>query len=282
MNRAEFQQTGGFPLETDTLTFMQTAFTALQSMVAFGGDNYILSGCVVNGTNVSNGFMVINGELLPFTGGLLQTKVVIRETPTGRVFENGSTKTVFYSRNAQFGTGNEFTLFADLVRIKDLKTFRNLPHQFSSAIDLDSESFLATSKAIRAVYEALKNQVPSGLIAMWKGSINTIPNGWVLCDGQNGTDDLRDKFIVGSGYSYAVDAQGGEARHTLTIEEIPSHSHDLDLPSMNFQNDGTGGPDVGKEGGDSRNFAGSIKSTGGGLSHNNLPPYWSKAFIQKL
>lgn len=65
--------------------------------------------------------------------------------------------------------------------------------------------------------------MPSGLISMWKGSIATIPSGWKLCDGNNGTPDLRDKFIVcakqddsgvaKSEVSGSLEQSGGTAYH---------------------------------------------------------------------
>jgi len=67
--------------------------------------------------------------------------------------------------------------------------------------------------------------VPRGVIVMWSGSIATIPSGWALCDGANGTPDLRDRFVVGAGSSYSVGATGGENIHTLTVAEMPSHNH---------------------------------------------------------
>lgn len=47
-------------------------------------------------------------------------------------------------------------------------------------------------------YAKLKKQpsIPTGLIAMWSGT--EVPRGWVLCDGQNNTPDLSDKFIIGT------------------------------------------------------------------------------------
>jgi len=51
--------------------------------------------------------------------------------------------------------------------------------------------------------------VPTGGIIMWSGSIGSIPSGYVICDGSNGTPDLRDRFVVGSGNSYAVGNTGG-------------------------------------------------------------------------
>ena len=70
---------------------------------------------------------------------------------------------------------------------------------------------------------------PAGAIVAWSGSVDAIPVGWALCNGENGTPDLRDKFILGAGGSYSVGAAGGEAAHTLTTLEIPDHNHALEL-----------------------------------------------------
>lgn len=53
------------------------------------------------------------------------------------------------------------------------------------------------------------NPIPAGGIIMWSGSIGSIPAGYYLCDGNNGTPDLRDRFVVGSGNTYAVGNTGG-------------------------------------------------------------------------
>ena len=71
----------------------------------------------------------------------------------------------------------------------------------------------------------LTNVIPSGIICMWSGESTAIPSGWNLCDGSNGTPDLRDRFIVGAGNTYKVKDTGGEATHTLTTNEMPSHNH---------------------------------------------------------
>lgn len=67
--------------------------------------------------------------------------------------------------------------------------------------------------------------VPSGIIAMWSGSTLSIPSGWVLCDGLNSTPDLRDRFIVGAGSTYAVGDTGGANTVALAAGEMPSHTH---------------------------------------------------------
>jgi len=66
---------------------------------------------------------------------------------------------------------------------------------------------------------------PSGGIIMWSGSVASIPSGWYLCDGNNSTPDLQNRFIVGAGSSYAVGATGGADSVTLSTAQIPAHSH---------------------------------------------------------
>jgi microcystin-dependent protein len=81
--------------------------------------------------------------------------------------------------------------------------------------------------AVTATQSQLNTPVPVGFIGMWSGSTATVPTGWALCDGTNGTPDLRDRFIVGAGSTYAVGATGGANTVTLTTSQIPSHSHDI-------------------------------------------------------
>lgn len=53
--------------------------------------------------------------------------------------------------------------------------------------------------------------VPSGAILVWSGSVATVPSGYVLCNGSNGTPNLQDSFVVGAGNSFSVNATGGFA-----------------------------------------------------------------------
>ena len=63
----------------------------------------------------------------------------------------------------------------------------------------------------------------TGMIMMYTGS--TAPSGWAICNGQNGTPDLRDRFIVGAGSAYSVNNTGGANSVTLTEAQMPSHNH---------------------------------------------------------
>lgn len=63
-----------------------------------------------------------------------------------------------------------------------------------------------------------------GTITAWSGSIVDIPAGYQLCDGTNGTPDLRDKFIVGAGTTYSPSDTGGAVNHTHQAT-TDGHSH---------------------------------------------------------
>lgn len=67
--------------------------------------------------------------------------------------------------------------------------------------------------------------LPNNTIAFWSGQINTIPTGWQLCDGTNGTPDLRDKFLVGAGSTYSIGNTGGSNTVALTAPQLPAHTH---------------------------------------------------------
>ena len=74
--------------------------------------------------------------------------------------------------------------------------------------------------------------VPVGGIIIWSGSVASIPTHWQICDGTNGTPDLRDKFVMGAGSTYAVNATGGAATASLahthtnpTTSAGSSHTH---------------------------------------------------------
>jgi microcystin-dependent protein len=87
----------------------------------------------------------------------------------------------------------------------------------------DSTTKIATTAFTHALVQAI---LPAGVITMWSGAIATIPSGWVLCNGSNGTPDLRDRFIVGAGGGgYSVGDNGGSSSTTLTTTELPSHTH---------------------------------------------------------
>ena len=110
--------------------------------------------------------------------------------------------------------------------------------------------------------------IASGVILLWSGAIVDIPAGWLLCDGTLGTPDLRDRFLVGSGSTYAVDEVGGSVEHNHDFTGV-GHTHTL-----------VGG--AGLTAGAAFDLeTSSTAVTGTTDNKNGLPPFFSLAFIMK-
>ena len=85
-------------------------------------------------------------------------------------------------------------------------------------------------------------------------------------------EQLKDKFLLCAGTTYAAGSTGGEATHTLTVQEMPSHSHTTKW-SYPYLGSGTiyGSRDSGLN--TYEDIGNEINNTGGGQPHNNMPPY---------
>lgn len=106
----------------------------------------------------------------------------------------------------------------------------------------------ASITALNALEAYVNARLPSGFIGLWSGSVASIPTGWLLCNGTNGTPDLRNRFIVGAGSTYAVNSTGGSADAVVV-----SHSH---------------GGSTGAEGSHSHTFSGNTGGQSANHSHS--------------
>ena len=97
-----------------------------------------------------------------------------------------------------------------------------------------------TSVPVNSTLNTLNVGIPPGTIAMWSGPLDSIPDGWQLADGTNGTVDLRNRFVVGAGSTYGLGVSGGSANtvlpahthsatstSTFTGSALPTHSHGI-------------------------------------------------------
>jgi hypothetical protein len=208
--------------------------------------------------------------------------------------------------------------------------FSAISSAIASKSDSNSPSFTGTPTAPTAVagtnttqlattafaLDAAKAAFPIGGIILWSGAVSAIPATWQLCDGTNGTPNLRDRFIVGAGSTYAVGATGGSANATL-----PSHTHTAtntisnaahqhyvvhnaqgsNEGSLNSSNymirrgiyggdfsydfSSTGSPaNIGltSSAGGSLGVATAVSTEGASATNANLPPYYALCYIQKI
>jgi len=152
----------------------------------------------------------------------------------------------------------------------------------TSTTQIASTAFVAT--AVAAAF-------PSGGIIIWSGSVASVPSGWYLCNGSNGTPDLRDRFVVGAGSTYAVAATGGSANaivvshtHTATVTD-PGHAHSY--TTSNFTGNQNSGQALATDsvssttGSNTTGISVGISTTGSSATNANLPPYYALAYIMK-
>lgn len=126
-----------------------------------------------------------------------------------------------------------------------------------------------STAALTGSLVGLAYAVPAGGIIMWSGSIVSIPTGWVICDGTNGTPDLRDRFVVGAGTTYSVGGTGGATTHTHSVSNLGWGT----AAAVNVSGQLLAGP---TDGGAS--WSNNSITSGSGSS---LPPYYALAYIQK-
>jgi hypothetical protein len=129
--------------------------------------------------------------------------------------------------------------------------------------------------------------IPTGLIAIWSGATGSIPSGWTLCNGSNGTPDLRNSFIIGAGSTYAVGQTGGSAdsivvSHTHTVTD-PGHLHNTASTGGGAITNSAANGAVGTSTSTTAtNTTGiTINTAGTSGTGANLPPYYALAFIMK-
>lgn len=111
-------------------------------------------------------------------------------------------------------------------------------------------------------------ECPAGIIALWFGSIVSVPTGWVFCNGNNGTPDLRDKFVYGAGGVAAPGVTAGSATHDHEFTS-DGHTHDA-ISSGDIQ-----------AGAQYDKTLESNTVTGVTEEKLNLPPFHALAYIMK-
>jgi microcystin-dependent protein len=140
--------------------------------------------------------------------------------------------------------------------------------------------------------------VPRGAIIMWSGPLSSIPDGWQLCDGTNGTPDLRDRFVYGASRDQDLGLTGGTTSYTLTVDNLPPHTHTISNGgehshqityatcysyatfgySSNFGNTSNTVTSTAVD----HNHGGATGSTGRGTPIDLRPPFYKLAFLCRL
>jgi hypothetical protein len=142
---------------------------------------------------------------------------------------------------------------------------------------------------------AVASVLPTGMVLLWSGSIGSIPAGFLLCDGNNSTPDLRNRFVIGAGSTYSVNQTGGSAdsivvshNHTATVTD-PGHNHSVTVNNQSSVNGSvSGGGGIAVPGSAAYTTTTvttgiTVANTAAGTSGTgaNIPPYYALCYIMK-
>jgi len=170
----------------------------------------------VNLSPIGNGFQFFNNDGLPLNAGKIFTYQAGSTTPL----------TTYTDSSGLIANTNPIILGTDGRPPSTIWLTEGFFYKFvlKTAADVTIQTYDNLYGIVSATPPAA-TPIPAGGIFLWSGSIGSIPAGYVLCNGSNGTPDLRDRFVVGAGSTYAVNSTGGSADAVVV-----SHSHSITDP----------------------------------------------------
>jgi len=228
---------------------------------------------------VGNGQQFFDNNGIPNAGGLIYTYQAGSSTPLstyttvdGTIANSNPIVLDAYGRTPSeiwMQTGYSYKFIIQTADAVTLQTLDNL------------YPILQNAPAVSAAFI-------TGMIIIWSGSLGSIPSGWVLCDGTNSTPDLRNRFVIAAGSTYAVGATGGSAdsivvSHTHTLTD-PGHNHIISSNVSNVPTNGNQAPfpsNTGVTVSSTETTGITLASAGTSGTNANLPPYYALAYIMK-
>ena len=240
----------------------------------------------VNLSPIGNGQQFFDNNGIPLNGGLLYTYQAGSTTPL----------TTYTDINGTIANTNPIVLNTSGRTSNEV--WLTYGYNYKFVLQTSVGTTIGTYDNIYGIVGTQSSSgttIPTGLISLWYGSIGSIPTGWYLCDGSNGTPDLRDRFIVGAGNTYAVTASGGSTdaivvSHTHTATSVvtdPGHVHNYlsntgGSIGIVTPNQNTGGQNNTTQSAVTGITVATTNATAGISGTNaNLPPYYALAYVMK-
>ena len=234
----------------------------------------------ITGISTVDGNFYLTGALLDSSGDTGTSGQILAATGSGTNWSAANTTSVANSINV--GTNLNSTDADQFVTFVENSSGNN-PIRVDAGLKYNPSTNRLTAGSYAGDGSALTGieSFVTGMIILWSGAADAIPSGFVLCDGNNSTPNLSGRFVVGydaSNSDYDVNDTGGSESVTLTVNQIPAHTHNINLAVRAFYQEPRNFG-VGTDG--SANNSEDTGSTGGGQSHENRPPFYALCYIMK-
>ena len=261
-----------------------TGTSSFASDVTFTGDikldEITCRNADVTGVATVRTGLYVEGKLFDGDGDFGTSGQLLSSDGTDTVWIDASTTSVANANNV--GTNVNSTNADQFVTFVENNSGNN-PIRVDAGLKYNPSTNRLTAGSFAGDGSALSGieAFVSGMIILWSGAADAIPTGFVLCDGNNSTPNLSGRFVVGydaSNSDYDVNDTGGSESVTLTVNQIPAHTHNINLAVRAFYQEPRNFG-VGTDG--SANNSEDTGSTGGGQSHENRPPYYALCYIMK-
>ena len=261
-----------------------TGISSFTSDVNFTGDitldEITCRNADVTGVATVRTGLYVEGKLFDGDGDFGTSGQLLSSDGTDTVWIDASTTSVANANNV--GTNVNSTNADQFVTFVENNSGNN-PIRVDAGLKYNPSTNRLTAGSFAGDGSALSGieAFVSGMIILWSGAADAIPTGFVLCDGNNSTPNLSGRFVVGydaSNSDYDVNDTGGSESVTLTVNQIPAHTHNINLAVRAFYQEPRNFG-VGTDG--SANNSEDTGSTGGGQSHENRPPYYALCYIMK-
>jgi microcystin-dependent protein len=203
------------------------------------GNQTINGNLTVTGTTALTG--ALTASTATFSGAISSVNPTFTGTPTAPTALAGTSTTQIattaFVQNVAGALGTMSTQNANNVAITGgaingvsgtnaSMSVGNVTGTIASAVTATTQA-VTTNNTTVATTAFVRSIIPAGVILMWSGSVASIPSGWYLCNGANGTPNLLDRFVIAAGSGYAVGATGGATTASLIEANLPSHTHSL-------------------------------------------------------
>ena len=274
-----------YPITNGKKTDLRELFNGFDERIKTNTTNI-----ATNKTNISTNSTNIAANTAEITK--LKSRVTVNETNIKTNTTNISTnatniknldkRVTTNTTNISTNTTNITGLDTRVTKLENKVADKSDYEDLKTKVDTNTTNIATNTNDITNIKNEIKNlqdAMPVGSIIMFSGKAEEIPSGWAICNGENGTPNLIDRFILGSTYAGGT---GGNSQITLSVSQLPPHRHRLKKCWYGKADNANDRQVVRWDDSVSTNDQILTEETGLGMPIDIMPPYFRLIYIMKV